>query len=242
MSFFKKLSLLQNRLPAWRRGNWAARLWRLAFFLLLLVYLGQREWHFSIELISNPGKALTPYSLLEEQNNRQLSPSTSWLAHSDKTLHIDSKNLTKTEQKKHLDYIEKYASTAIEEREQFGIPASITLAQGLLESNAGDSQLAQKEHNHFGIKCRNKCKGCRCANYSDDSHYDMFRIFESDWQSFRAHSQLLQSARYKHLLKLDIQDYRNWAYGLKAAGYATDPQYAEKLIQIIEAFELYRFD
>jgi flagellum-specific peptidoglycan hydrolase FlgJ len=139
-------------------------------------------------------------------------------------------------------YIEKYAATAQEEAKIYNIPASITLAQGLLESNAGDSKLAKKENNHFGIKCKAKCQGCRCANYTDDDKYDMFRIFDSAWHSFREHSKLLSSGRYKYLTKLDRKDYKNWARGLKSAGYATDKKYAEKLITIIEYFKLDRFD
>jgi flagellum-specific peptidoglycan hydrolase FlgJ len=140
------------------------------------------------------------------------------------------------------DYIQLYVATAQEEANLFGIPASITLAQALLESNVGDSQLAINENNHFGIKCKSKCQGCRCANYTDDSKYDMFRIFDSPWYSFREHSNLLAGARYKHLLELPKNDYKNWAHGLQAAGYATDQQYGKKLIQIIEALHLYQYD
>lgn len=140
------------------------------------------------------------------------------------------------------DYIDLYASTAQEEARLFDIPAAITLAQGLLESNAGDSRLAVNDNNHFGIKCKAKCEGCRCANYTDDSKYDMFRVFDSAWYSFREHSNILIGTRYKHLTKLPKTDYKNWAYGLEAAGYATDGKYAEKLIQIIEALDLGRFD
>ncbi len=84
--------------------------------------------------------------------------------------------------------------------------------------------------------------GCRCANYTDDSKYDMFRIFESPWYGFREHSKLLSGKRYKHLLKLPKSDYKNWANGLQAAGYATDKKYGEKLIKIIESLILYAYD
>lgn len=139
-------------------------------------------------------------------------------------------------------YIKQYAPTAQEERTLYGIPVAITLAQGLLESNAGDSKLAKNDNNHFGIKCKSKCIGCRCANYTDDSKYDMFRVFDSAWYSFREHSNLLMGSRYKHLTQLKKTDYKNWAHGLEAAGYATDKQYAEKLIKIIERLNLQRFD
>lgn len=140
------------------------------------------------------------------------------------------------------NYIQRFLKTAKEEADLFNIPVSITLAQGLLESNAGDSRLASNENNHFGMKCRKKCLGCRCANYTDDSKYDMFRIFNSAWESYREHSKLLTGKRYKHLTKLEPTDYKNWAHGLKAAGYATDKRYAEKLIGIIEFFELDKYD
>ncbi len=151
-------------------------------------------------------------------------------------------NIIAYKKQKCLMYIQSYAKTAQEEAELFGIPASITIAQGLLESNAGDSRLATNENNHFGIKCHSKCIGCKCANYTDDSKYDMFRIFKTPWYSFRAHSDLLTGSRYKHLLQLSKHDYKNWAHGLQAAGYATDPAYGNKLIRIIEAFELHKLD
>lgn len=140
------------------------------------------------------------------------------------------------------DYVTRYAATAIKEKEVYGIPPSITLAQGLLESNAGDSRLSVESNNHFGIKCRSKCRGCTCRNYTDDDIYDMFRVFESPWESFREHSKLLASARYRHLKKLGSSDYKGWAYGLKKAGYATDKRYAEKLVQIIEFLDLHQYD
>ena len=94
------------------------------------------------------------------------------------------------------NYLKRYARIAQREMELYGIPASITLAQGLLESNAGDSKLAVNSNNHFGIKCKKKCLGCTCKNYSDDSRYDMFRVFESASESFREHSELLSISRY----------------------------------------------
>lgn len=141
-----------------------------------------------------------------------------------------------------LDYVDRYRPVARKEMKEYGIPVSITLAQGLLESNAGSSQLALESNNHFGIKCRSKCRGCTCRNYSDDDIYDMFRVFESVKDSYREHSLLLTGSRYRHLLDLPKSDYKSWAYGLKKAGYATDPNYPQKLIQIIEELELDQYD
>lgn len=140
-------------------------------------------------------------------------------------------------------YIKRYADVAVTEMEKYGIPASITLAQGLLESDAGESRLAKKNYNHFGIKCFSRnCKKGHCSNFTDDSHKDFFRKYSNVWESYRAHSTFLQRKRYAHLKKLGTTNYVDWAHGLKAAGYATDHNYADKLIRIIETLELYKYD
>jgi hypothetical protein len=138
-------------------------------------------------------------------------------------------------------YLDRYAPAARRDMRDHGIPASITLAQALLESNAGDSRLATESNNHFGIKCRTKCLGCTCRNYGDDTRYDMFRVFEDAEGSFQEHSRLLNTPRYARLHQYGT-DYRKWAHGLKACGYATDKHYADKLIQIIEHLDLHRYD
>lgn len=140
-----------------------------------------------------------------------------------------------------LVYIDKFAPAAIRAMNKYGIPASITLAQGLLESNAGESKLALESNNHFGIKCRRKCKGCTCRNYTDDDVYDMFRVFDSAWESYEEHSILLTSPRYEHLQKYG-KDYKSWAYGLRRAGYATDKTYGQKLIRLIRNLNLEKYD
>lgn len=145
--------------------------------------------------------------------------------------------------KKQIAYVKRFASVAQEEMRKFNIPASITLAQGLIETNAGQSPLATKNNNHFGIKCFSKsCKKGHCANFSDDSHKDFFRKYASSWESFRAHSKLLTYKRYKHLTKLPTSDYKGWAVGLKKAGYATDKNYHNKLIRLIEDLHLDDYD
>lgn len=138
-------------------------------------------------------------------------------------------------------YLNRYAEIARKEMVDYGIPASITLAQGLLESNAGDSKLAVNSNNHFGIKCRKKCLGCTCRNYGDDTRYDMFRVFTSAAESFREHSELLNTSRYARL-KAHGSDYKKWAHGLKACGYATDKNYGHKLVKIIENLGLDAYD
>ena len=146
--------------------------------------------------------------------------------------------------KKQLKYVKRYAKVAKSEMDKYGIPASITLAQGLLESNVGESKLATRNNNHFGMKCFSKrCKKGHCTNFTDDSHKDFFRKYNSTWESFRAHSQLLKNGkRYSGLFKLRSSDYKGWAKGLKKAGYATDKYYAEKLINLIEDLDLDDYD
>ena len=140
------------------------------------------------------------------------------------------------------DYISRFSKIAILEMKKYGIPASISLAQGLVESRSGQSKLAQQNNNHFGIKCfSKKCRKGHCTNFTDDNHKDFFRNFSSPWESWRAHSQMLAGGRYARLKKYD-RDYRKWAYGLGQLGYATDRSYAEKLIGVIEKYDLHRYD
>ena len=139
-------------------------------------------------------------------------------------------------------YIARFGKIATEEMRRYGIPASICMAQGLVESRYGTSTLAVRNNNHFGMKCfSRKCKKGHCSNFSDDHHKDFFRIYTNPWESWRAHSQMLASGRYARLKKYG-RDYRKWAYGLEQLGYATDRSYAEKLIGVVEQFNLQRFD
>lgn len=150
------------------------------------------------------------------------------------------------------DYIKKYKKIAIEEMERAGIPASIKLAQGILESNSGKSTLARKARNHFGMKCGSQWTGD--TYYLEDDDYNergeliksCFRVYRKAKDSYVAHSEFLRDPRkryrYGDLFKLNPRDYKAWARGLKAAGYATSPTYAEKLIKLIERHKLYQYD
>lgn len=139
-------------------------------------------------------------------------------------------------------YIEQFAALAVTEMYRSGVPASITLAQGLLESGYGLSELAVKGNNHFGIKCHNNWDGGRMY-YDDDKRGECFRKYSSPEQSYRDHSDFLRyRERYSFLFDYRITDYKAWAYGLKKAGYATDPAYPKKLIKLIEDYRLYEYD
>lgn len=139
-------------------------------------------------------------------------------------------------------YIEKYAPMAVESQLLYGIPASITLAQGCLESANGNSRLAREANNHFGIKCGGSWDGPSLA-HDDDAPQECFRSYSSVAESFVDHALFLsERERYRSLFDLDPKDYKGWARGLKAAGYATNPAYADLLIRIIEENNLQRFD
>ena len=138
-------------------------------------------------------------------------------------------------------YIKQYSSLAIQHQKKYRIPASITLAQGLLESGAGRSELARKSNNHFGIKCHSDWRGGR-VYHDDDLRGECFRKYKRVEDSYEDHSKFLKRSRYDRLFQLKITDYKGWARGLQKCGYATDRAYANKLIKVIENYELYRYD
>ena len=137
----------------------------------------------------------------------------------------------------YLDYIAQYRDLAIAQQRKHKVPAAITMAQGILESAAGRSELAVKANNHFGIKCTSDWQG-RTINKDDDKANECFRRYARVEDSYEDHSLFLLRKRYESLFALPIGDYKGWAHGLKACGYATDPKYPEKLIQLIELYEL----
>ena len=141
---------------------------------------------------------------------------------------------------RYQQYIDQYKDIAIEQMQRWKIPASITLAQGILESGAGNSELAVKGNNHFGIKCHGWTG--RKVYHDDDSSGECFRAYDNPYESFEDHSRFLQRDRYKALFSLKLTDYQGWARGLKAAGYATNPKYANILIDLIQLYKLYRYD
>lgn len=138
-------------------------------------------------------------------------------------------------------YIAQYKDLAISQMIHYKIPASITLAQGLLESAAGRSDLARKGNNHFGIKCHGWAG--RTTYHDDDERQECFRAYDNVWDSYEDHSKFLAGqSRYSRLFSLSLTDYKGWARGLKACGYATNPRYADNLIRVIEQYQLYQYD
>ena len=139
-------------------------------------------------------------------------------------------------------YIQRFAPYAVEEMEKYKIPASITLAQGLLETGGGQSRLAQQGNNHFGIKCKEDWTG-KTMKHTDDAPNECFRVYDDPRDSYEDHSKFLAyRSYYTKLFSLDMMDYKSWAHGLKKAGYATNPKYAYILIDKIEKNRLYEFD
>lgn len=138
-------------------------------------------------------------------------------------------------------YINRFKAIAIQEMNLYGIPASITLAQGMFESGWGNGDLAKIANNHFGIKCTSDWQG-RSYYKNDDQENDCFRVYDQPEDSYRDHSNFLKRKRYAALFELDKNDYKGWAYGLKAAGYATNPNYPQLLISTIEKYHLDQYD
>ena len=138
-------------------------------------------------------------------------------------------------------YIQNWKKECVEQMEKHGIPASITMAQGILESASGTSDLATKANNHFGIKCHNEWTGDKFFK-DDDKKDECFRVYKNAQASFEDHSIFLKKTRYATLFDLAITDYKGWANGLKQCGYATNPKYPQLLIELIERYRLYELD
>lgn len=154
------------------------------------------------------------------------------------TTFLIDESIAQNRLKPYEEYIAEYADIAIKQQKLHGIPASITLAQGLIESGAGKSEMAMESNNHFGIKCHNNWKG-KTITYFDDGVNSCFRKYDKVEDSYEDHSAfLVQGARYRVLFQMDINDYKGWANGLQKVGYATDRSYADKLIRIIETYDL----
>lgn len=215
------LSRLLQPAAQWLQQHW----FRLLILGILTLILLRKDVSFQLNL-SNASVMLSPPAEMVQATT------------------ISNRTSSTVPDNKKTAYVERFAQVARQEMKKFGIPASIKLAQALLETQAGASPLAVKANNHFGIKCFSKsCSRGHCTNFSDDSHKDFFRCYTSAWESYRAHSLLLtQGERYRHLFELPATDYRAWAEGLGESGYATDQRYAQKLVSLIENLKLQQYD
>ena len=214
----------------------------LQLMTLALVVLLFTKKDFQFQVSTND-----PFAFLKDKNNQKETKTTkNSLAHlasfSEPSNAFAPANPMTLKDKETMQYLKRFGDVAVVEMHKFGIPASIKLAQGLIESRAGHSTLAVKNNNHFGMKCFSRnCKKGHCVNFSDDSHKDFFRKYATAWESWRAHSKMIVSGRYKKLLKYK-NNYKDWAHGLQSSGYATDKRYADKLIATIEKYHLDEYD
>lgn len=228
-----------------RPSNWRLPWFKIAIAFLLLWMVLKRDMQFQINL-RNPGVedtgALPVKSgqegagLLATARNGLgldlLGPKDYFADEADDT----------AEERRDKAYIRRFKEVAITEMEKSGMPASVKMAQALIESQAGTSRLATRNNNHFGIKCFSKsCKKGHCSNFSDDHHKDFFRNYSSAWESWRSHTNLIVQGKYKALLRHG-KDYKAWARGLRELGYATDARYDEKVIDYVERYHLKELD
>ena len=198
---------------------------KLAVLGLLVYVIFQKEFNFAMDMKS-------PMNLMSEESPKPAAEAQaktmSWSA-DDGGNPFAPASPAMLKDASTVDYINRFSDIARTEMKKYGIPASIKMAQALIESRAGNSKLAQKNSNHFGMKCFSKnCPKGHCSNFFDDHHKDFFRKYDSAWASWRSHSQMIVSGRYKPLLKHG-NDYKKWADGLKELGYATDKKYHTKL-------------
>ncbi len=223
--YFRRISLPKSLLKIKRLFKWSSKNnIKLGLIILLSIFILKNDlsFQFNINTVKNQVMAsetfedfsfIEPISKLfeskKETSSNEVINEVLSNDYSNMTYHEKSKNasgLTSSSLrkiKKQRNYIKRFSEVARSEMRKYGIPASITLAQGLIESNAGDSRLSNENNNHFGIKCfSKKCKKRHCSNFTDDSHKDFFRIYGTAWESYRAHSIILGGKRYKHLKKL----------------------------------------
>jgi flagellum-specific peptidoglycan hydrolase FlgJ len=212
----------------------------LLFVVLLVVSCSSRRVviQTSKSVKYNPQPTVVIKKSEDNNNSTRTSPN----ENSSKTEILEATTRVKVTTEIVLAYISKYKDIAKNNMKQFGIPSSICLGQGILESGAGTGPLSSLANNHFGIKCHKDWTG-QSVKYDDDSAQECFRKYNQANESYNDHALFLKGRKwYEPLFKLDKGDYKNWAKGLKAAGYATDPKYPEKLIAIIERYHLDQYD
>lgn len=224
---------------SWRVGPavWLRKLGR--FLLWLWLHVSNPRYTVLVVLVCLGMAVKYPPQVVTQTSSQAVNPE---VAGSETKPQNESAPLEPTDPDLVKKYIERYSDIAQSEMRKYGVPASIALAQGIIESRCGTSKMAVAINNHFGMKCFEKhCKKGHCSNFTDDTHKDFFRKYKNPWESWRAHTELLCRGNYKTLHKYG-RDYKQWAYGLKSIGYATDRSYAEKLIGVIERYNLHRFD
>ena len=215
---------------------------KLALFLLGLFVVSCTSSRPVVRTTTKPKVTTKKQPVVTQTKPVNTKPNTTTNPKTDTQVSLEATSNVKTYAEEIQFYVDNFKEIAKNNMKTHGIPASITLAQGILESGAGKGKLAQSANNHFGIKCHTGWTG-ESVKHDDDAAQECFRKYQHPSESYRDHSLFLTSKpRYSSLFKLDKGDYESWAKGLKAAGYATDVKYPEKLIGLIERFELYKYD
>ena len=215
---------------------------KLALFLLGLFVVSCTSSRPVVRTTTKPKVTTKKQPVVAQTKPVNTKPNTTTNPKTDTQVSLEATSNVKTYAEEIQFYVDNFKEIAKNNMKTHGIPASITLAQGILESGAGKGKLALSANNHFGIKCHKGWTG-ESVKHDDDSAQECFRKYEHPSESYRDHSLFLTSKpRYSSLFKLDKGDYESWAKGLKSAGYATDVKYPEKLIGLIERFELYKYD
>ncbi len=215
---------------------------KLALLLLGLFVISCTSTRPVVRTTTKPKVTTKKQPVVTQTKPVNTKPNTTTNPKTDTQVSLEATSNVKTYAEEIQFYVDNFKEIAKNNMKTHGIPASITLAQGILESGAGKGKLAQSANNHFGIKCHTGWTG-ESVKHDDDSEQECFRKYEHPSESYRDHSLFLTSRpRYSSLFKLDKGDYEAWAKGLKAAGYATDVKYPDKLIGLIERFELYKYD
>jgi flagellum-specific peptidoglycan hydrolase FlgJ len=237
----------QHQLDRWTFGAFSRFGGMIFVKVLILAIIMYQILHEPVASIENTvtfaGRSGNPKEKTQNDNQKQKANNTTASLGGGVSFDLSPASVEELKAPDVKSYIETFSRASIAEMDKFGIPASITMAQAIIESRSGTSVLSVRNNNHFGIKCFSKsCPKGHCSNYTDDHHKDFFRMYSTKEGSWRAHSEfLLTQARYKGLLQYG-KNYKLWALKLREFGYATDPTYDKKLIGIIEKYELYKLD
>jgi flagellum-specific peptidoglycan hydrolase FlgJ len=217
---------------------------KIGLFLMMLLVLSCSSSKSIIRTTSSTKTSTTKNkkNVSKSETGTSKTQTTSGKSPNGAEIQLEATSNVKTYEEEIKLYVASFHEIAKNSMKTHGIPASIILAQGILESGAGKGKLAQSANNHFGIKCHTGWTG-DSVKHDDDAEQECFRKYNKPSESYKDHSLFLTSrSRYATLFKLDKGDYQSWAKGLKAAGYATDVKYPDKLIGLIERFELYKYD
>jgi flagellum-specific peptidoglycan hydrolase FlgJ len=216
---------MNNRILHFNKNTFGKKFYRIVGFLIVAFLVGCGSSRKTVKRIP------VPKVVIETPKDKKVKREVAKLLKKKSQLNIRT-----------IAYISKYAETAMHEMKKNKIPASITLAQGILESGNGVSQLALRSNNHFGVKCHKGWNG-KSVRHDDDKKQECFRKYKEVSDSYKDHSKFLKTrSRYNFLFQLKKDDYKGWAKGLKRAGYATDKKYPKKLIHLIETYHLYNYD